>query len=478
MKTLLAFLGLVALSTANVLELTDSGFDSELENHETALVMFYAPWCGHCKRLKPEFEKASKDLLSNDPPVTLAKIDCTEDGKEACNRFEVRGYPTLKIFRSGELSQDYNGPREAAGIVKYMRSQVGPASKECKSDEDLTKILEKAKEVVVVGSLEGDSDMETFQKVANKLRESHAFAHSATASDVRKAGIVLHRPKHLQSKFEDAALKYDGEMTSSAIVAWIKDNYHGLCGHRNFDNTGDFKGSVVTAYYDVDYAKNVKGTNYWRNRVMKVAKDFKDLTFAVANKHDFAQELAEYGLDGKIGEDKPIVAVKTSAGKKYVMDAEFSMDSLKAFLQDVEAGKLEPYLKSEPVPESNDGGVKVAVGKNFEDLVTNSEKDVLIEFYAPWCGHCKKLAPIYDELGEKMADENVEIVKMDATANDVPSAFEVRGFPTIFWIPKGGKPVSYNGGREVDDFVKYIAKQATSELKGFDRNGKAKKDEL
>ena len=67
------------------------------------------------------------------------------------------------------------------------------------------------------------------------------------------------------------------------------------------------------------------------------------------------------------------------------------------------------------------------MAKNFDDLVTNSEKDVLIEFYAPWCGHCKKLAPVYDELGEKMADENVEIVKMDATANDVPAGFDVRG---------------------------------------------------
>lgn len=43
-----------------------------------------------------------------------------------------------------------------------------------------------------------------------------------------------------------------------------------------------------------------------------------------------------------------------------------------------------------------------------------------------------------------MKDENVAIVKMDATANDVPEAFNVRGFPTIFWKPAGGSPVSYN----------------------------------
>ena len=54
------------------------------------------------------------------------------------------------------------------------------------------------------------------------------------------------------------------------------------------------------------------------------------------------------------------------------------------------------------MPETNDGPVTVAVGKNFDDVVTNNGKDTLIEFYAPWCGHCKKLAPIFDELGTKV----------------------------------------------------------------------------
>lgn len=83
-------------------------------------------------------------------------------------------------------------------------------------------------------------------------------------------------------------------------------------------------------------------------------------------------------------------------------------------------------------------------------------------------------------MAEKLKGEDVAIVKMDATTNDVPPTFDVRGFPTLFWLPKDkhDAPVRYDGGREVDDFVQYISKHATVELKSFDRSGKAKKTEL
>lgn len=176
------------------------------------------------------------------------------------------------------------------------------------------------------------------------------------------------------------------------------------------------------------------------------------------------------------------------------------METFEEFLNNMKAGNLEPYLKSEAIPEVNDAPVKIAVGKNFDEIVTSNGKDTLIEFYAPWCGHCKKLAPIYDELGQKvifnlnliivnllicfgipqLENEDIAIVKMDASNNDVPAPYDVRGFPTIYWVAKDSKdaPVRYEGGRDVDDFLKYVAKHATEELKGFDRKGNAKKTEL
>lgn len=129
-------------------------------------------------------------------------------------------------------------------------------------------------------------------------------------------------------------------------------------------------------------------------------------------------------------------------------------------------GKLKPIVKSQPVPKSNKGPVKVVVGKTFDEIVMDTKKDVLIEFYAPWCGHCKKLEPDYTALGKKYKNEkNLVIAKMDASANDVPhDSYKAEGFPTIYFAPSSNKqnPIKFEGGkRDVEELSKFVEKHAT-----------------
>ncbi|VVC29159.1 Hypothetical protein CINCED_3A021842 [Cinara cedri] len=450
MRGLIIFSGflLSSILAESVVDLSDSDFDSSVAEYDSALIMFYAPWCGHCKKLKPEFEKAAKSLLKEDPPVVLAKVDCTEAGKDTCNKFGVSGYPTLKIFRNGEVSKEYNGPRDSAGIVKYMKSQVGPSSKDLSSEEVFNNFISKD-EVVVVGFFETETDLKgKFIQIANKLREKVNFGHTTSKSVIDKYNyknnVVLYRPKYLSNKFEPDFVVFDGEESLSALDSFITSNYHGLVGYRQKENMEAFKPPYVGVYYNVDYVKNPKGTNYWRNRVLKVAKSVVGLTLAINNKDDFQHEVSEYGLEF-VPDDKPIVLARSLDNKKYIMKDEFSVENLELFIHDFQNGDIEPYIKSEAIPKDNSSPVKVAVAKNFDDIVINNGVDTLVEFYAPWCGHCKNLAPIYEQVAEKLQDEAVSLVKMDATANDVPSIFDVRGFPTLYWLPKDGKtkPIRY-----------------------------------
>jgi len=79
---------------------------------------------------------------------------------------------------------------------------------------------------------------------------------------------------------------------------------------------------------------------------------------------------------------------------KFAMPGDITAENIFNFYEEFAEGKLSPFVKSEDVPEDNNGPVYTVVGKNFEDLVMDDTKDVLIKFYAPWCGHCKSVGGV------------------------------------------------------------------------------------
>merc|ERR550517_1545386 len=136
-------------------------------------------------------------------------------------------------------------------------------------------------------------------------------------------------------------------------------------------------------------------------------------------------------------------------------------EAIRAFVKGYLDGTLKQHLLSEEIPEDWDAAsVKVLVGKNFHEVAMNAEKNVLVEFYAPWCGHCKQLTPIRDKLGEKYADHaNIVIAKMDSTANELEE-IKVQGFPTIKLIKAGDNSiVDFDGERTEAGFVKFLEAQ-------------------
>ncbi|KAK5135047.1 hypothetical protein LTR08_005707 [Meristemomyces frigidus] len=458
MRTSIAVLGLAALAVASdVHDLTKDSFGSFVAENDLVLAEFFAPWCGHCKALAPEYEEAATSLASKS--IRLAKIDCTEQ-QDLCQDYGVEGYPTLKVFRGADNVQPYAGPRKAQAIVSYMTKQSLPSVSLLQSGEALEE-FKTADKVVLVGFFGADdkSSNITFSEVADELRDTFLFGATsdpalAKAEGVKVPAIVLYKT------FDEGKSTFEEGFTKDAVAEFAKTASTPLIGEVGPETYAGYMAAGIPLAYI--FAETPEERASLAKTLKPVAeKQRGKVNFATIDAKAFGQHAGNLNLEA----DKwPAFAIQdTQKNQKFPYTSQGSVSDLSVkkigkFIDDFVAGKVEPSVKSEAVPEKQDGPVTVVVAKNYQEVVIDSDKDVLLEFYAPWCGHCKALAPKYDELAGmfKSHADKITIAKVDATLNDVPD--EIQGFPTIKLYKAGAKdaPVDYTGSRTVEDLVNFI----------------------
>ncbi len=179
---------------------------------------------------------------------------------------------------------------------------------------------------------------------------------------------------------------FSGSYETSALTDWVYAKSIPLVGEYTRDSSKRYLKTnqpILKVFFDVDYGSNLKQTNYYLNRIRKVAEELKSdkIIFTYANKKDFSDELGKFGIaDKSVG----MGIEDLSKNHRYRSESEFSIESLKKFVADFNAGSLKSYIKSEPRPNPpTDGHVKIVTGETFNEIVMDPSSDILFEMYAP-----------------------------------------------------------------------------------------------
>ncbi|KAH6604668.1 disulfide isomerase 1 [Trichoderma cornu-damae] len=445
----------VASAESDVTSLTKDTFNDFINSNDLVLAEFFAPWCGHCKALAPEYEEAATALKEKN--IKLAKVDCVDEA-DLCKDHGVEGYPTLKVFRGLDKVTPYTGQRKAAGITSYMVKQSLPAVSIL--NKDTVEDFKTADKVVLVAYISADdkASNETFTSLANELRDTYLFggvndAAVAEAEGVKFPSIVLYKSfdegkNVFTDKFDVDAIRSFAQVAATPLV--------GEVGPETY--SGYMSAGIPLAYI---FAETQEERDDLSKIVKPIAEKYKGkINFATIDAKSFGAHAANINLKTDKFPAFAIHDVDKNLKYPFDQDKEINEKDIAKFVDEFADGKIEPSIKSEPIPETQEGPVTVVVAHTYSEIILDDAKDVLIEFYAPWCGHCKALAPKYEELASLYANsefkDKVVIAKIDATNNDVPD--EIQGFPTIKLYPAGDKknPVTYGGARTIEDFVEFI----------------------
>ncbi|XP_003501525.1 protein disulfide-isomerase A2 [Cricetulus griseus] len=448
-----------------ILVLSHHTLSLALQEHPALMVEFYAPWCGHCKALAPEYSKAAALLAAESASVTLAKVDGPAE-PELTKEFGVVGYPTLKFFQNGNRTnpEEYTGPQKAEGIAEWLRRRVGPSAKRLEDEEDVQALTDKW-EVVVIGffqDLQGE-DVATFLALARDALDI-TFGFTDQPQLFQKFGLTKDTVI-LFKKFDEGRADFpvdkDTGLDLGDLSRFLVTHSMHLVTEFNSQTSPKIFAAKILNHLLLFVNKTLAQHRELLTDFREAAPPFRGqvLFVMVDVAADNDHVLNYFGLKAEEAPTLRLINVETT--KKYAPTGlvPITAASVAAFCQAVLHGQVKPYLLSQEIPPDwDERPVKTLVGKNFEQVAFDETKNVFVKFYAPWCSHCKEMAPAWEALAEKYRDrEDIVIAELDATANEL-EAFSVHGYPTLKFFPAGPdrKVIEYKSTRDLETFSKFL----------------------
>lgn len=269
----------------------------------------------------------------------------------------------------------------------------------------------------IVALLLADSTTEApapeYSAYAQKHRDSYLFGITADKEVIEAAGV---KPPALvvYREFDEPTVEYPYPLsgfTQEDFDTWMKEIAVPVIDQVSGENYQVYvESGKPLAYIFLDPSD--------KEVLEETIASFKPVAAKFRGKVNFvwidAIKFGDHAKALNLGEPKwpSFVIQNIKKQLKYPLDQsiETTPEAAEELVQKFVEGKVEPSLKSEPIPETQEEPVFVLVEKQFDEIIFDDSKDVLVEFYAPWCGHCKRLKPIYDDLGTHFADHKDKLV--------------------------------------------------------------------
>nr|XP_037278569.1 LOW QUALITY PROTEIN: protein disulfide-isomerase A5-like [Rhipicephalus microplus] len=363
---------------SDVVHLTEETFQPTLQKNPSVLVMFYAPWCGHCKKMKPEYVSAAATLKSEGVAGILAAVDATKE-RSLGSQFNVSGYPTVKYFENGVFAYDVN-LRVASKIVEFMKDPKEPPPPP-PPEQPWSQVKS---EVVHL-------DEETFKPFLK--RKKHAL-------------VMFYAPwcvhcKRAKPEFQAAAeeLKDDPKVALAAVDC---TEHSGVCSAYDVGGYPTFK------YFS--YLKTV--SEYQKGKMTA----------------DFVSFIRDQS--GTSATPTPAASIITTPKPKSWWD-------------DLPGSKHIQLLKS----------------GNFQSYL-DSHESALVMFYAPWCKFSQELKPAFAAAALRLYSEQVpgKLAAVDASEEKtLASKWKVNSLPALKFFRRGKFVSDYDKRKNtVEDLVAYL----------------------
>uniref|UniRef100_UPI00358E586D protein disulfide-isomerase-like n=1 Tax=Myxine glutinosa TaxID=7769 RepID=UPI00358E586D len=451
----------VAEEDDKVIVITAKNFDRVLATHPYLLVEFHLQTCDYCKRLEPEYTEAARYLHEVGSVARLGKVDGAHH-RVLSKEFAIPTFPTLIFFKDGDRKKprSYKGDHNAAGILAWLARRTGPVAYELDTVASAQALLNKSDTVVLGFFKEPEGEQQRiYFEVADNF-DVILFGVSSKPEVFLEFGVT--EDSVIVFKKDEGHFVFNKQIEKDDLYDFIKMFELPLVLHFSTEVAPKLFAHLVRVH-TLLFASNESSS------FPELYAEFRGAAASFRGKIIFVFVNTEEPSNGRLldffalNEDElpeiRLIHMENKTHKFRPVTNELSAANIQNFCQDYLDGKLKPHHPSAEIPEDWDKDpVKVLVGKNFDDVALAEDKAVFVMIYAPWCTHCKNLAPVWEKLGEEFKDEEgIIIAKMDATRNEVATV-QVNQYPSLYYFPAGAdkKAVKHEGSMDLEALAEFL----------------------